>query len=209
MKKHVIYKISILIVVGSFLTSFHNHNVSSTSKTYHILFVGNSLTYSNNLPELVKKEALKKGHIVQTTMLAKPNYAIVDHWAEGKVQQLINSKKYDFVILQQGPSSQNEGKRMLVDGGKNYSLLCQKNNTTLSYFMVWPSKTYYATYDGVITNYTLAAQKNNAILCPVGKVWKDYFDKTEDYSYYSEDGFHPSLKGSEVAAQIIVKSLLN
>ena len=74
--------------------------------------------------------------------------------------------------------------------------------------MVWPSKRYYHTYDGVIKNYTNAANHVSALLCPVGKVWKAHFDKTKDYSYYGVDGFHPSLKGSKIAAEVIVKSIL-
>ncbi len=174
---------------------------------FKILFVGNSLTYYNDLPKLVKNEAEKQGISLHTEMIAKPDYAIIDHWADGKVQRLIKTKKFDYVIIQQGPSSQSEGKHMLINGGKKYSELCEKNNAKLVYFMVWPAQVYYHTFSGVISNYTYAAQLNDAILCPVGSVWKDHFDNTEDYSYYSEDGFHPSLKGSKVAAEVIVKTL--
>jgi lysophospholipase L1-like esterase len=73
--------------------------------------------------------------------------------------------------------------------------------------MVWPSLTYYSTFDGVIFSYTEAANMNNDILCPVGEVWKSHFDVTNDFSYYGTDGFHPSLEGSNVAAQIIYESL--
>ena len=173
----------------------------------HVLFVGNSLTYTNDLPELVKNIAAKKGMVIEVSMLAKPNYAIVDHWAEGEVQGLINSKRFDYVVIQQGPSSQKEGRDMLIRDGKKYARLCKKNNAQLVYFMVWPAQYYYPTFDGVITNYTAAAEVNNAILCPVGKAWKAHFDATQDFSYYGPDGFHPSLQGSTVAAQVIVERL--
>jgi hypothetical protein len=75
--------------------------------------------------------------------------------------------------------------------------------------MVWPSLHYYHTFNGVIESYTLAANATSSILCPVGEVWKSYFDETEDFSYYGPDGFHPSLKGSNVAAQVIYESLFN
>ncbi|MBG6130570.1 hypothetical protein IWQ47_002046 [Aquimarina sp. EL_43] len=174
---------------------------------YDLLFVGNSLTYSNNLPRLVTQEAKRKGIMITTTMLAKPNYAIVDHWTDKEVQRLIKTKKYDFVIVQQGPSSQTDGREMLLNSGKEYSNLCIANGAKLAYFMVWPSRIYYHTFDGVIKNYTDAAIKNKAILCPVGKVWKQHFDETNDFSYYSPDQFHPSLSGSKVAAKVIVESL--
>ncbi len=69
--------------------------------------------------------------------------------------------------------------------------------------------TYYYTFDGVIDSYRMAADINNDILCPVGEVWKSHFDETEDFLYYGSDGFHPSLAGSKVAAQVIYDSLFN
>ena len=75
--------------------------------------------------------------------------------------------------------------------------------------MVWPSKQYYHTFDNVIKNHHDVAEKYQAVLCPVGEVWKTHFDATQDFSYYGPDGFHPSQKGSESAAKIIVDSLFD
>ncbi|MEN0051114.1 MAG: SGNH/GDSL hydrolase family protein [Bacteroidota bacterium] len=174
---------------------------------YNLLFVGNSLTYFNDLPNLVEEQAASRNIIISAAMLAQGNYAIVDHWAEGKVQNLIRSRKYDYVIIQQGPSSQADGYDMLLNGGKQYADLCKANDVQLAYYMVWPSRRYYHTFNGVINNYTAAAEANDAVLCPVGKVWKDHFDKTNDFSYYGPDQFHPSVAGSKVAARVIVSSL--
>ncbi|WP_422860570.1 SGNH/GDSL hydrolase family protein [Flagellimonas sp. S174] len=176
---------------------------------YHILFIGNSLTYTNNLPELVGMEGAKNGISLGVHSIAKPNYAIVDHWSEGEVQGLINTGKYDYVIIQQGPSSQEDGYDMLVNEGKKYAEICEANGSELAYFMVWPSMNYYHTFDGVIGNYSAGARANKAILCPVGLVWKNHFEDTGDFSYYGPDGFHPSLKGSQIAAEVILSSLFN
>ena len=200
------HRITFLILVFVGTISFGQKNIDQ-KKTVSILFIGNSLTYYNNLPELVKQNAKEQDVRVKYEMVAKPNYAIVDHWAEGKVQKLITKKKFDYVILQQGPSSQNEGRQMLIDSGKDYKQLCDKTNTKLCYYMVWPSRTYYHTYDGVIKNHRDAAQLNDAILLPVGEVWKAYFDRTDNFQYYGPDGFHPSLLGSKVAARVIVEYL--
>ncbi len=174
---------------------------------YNILFVGNSLTYYNNLPLLVKTEAASRGVIVNTKMLASSNYAIVDHWADGEVQTLISSGIYDFVIIQQGPSSQQSGYDMLLNSGADYAAICEANDARLAYYMVWPAIVNYFTFDNVIANYTAAAEANNAILCPVGRRWKEHFDQTNDFSYYGSDQFHPSLQGSRIAAEVIVQSL--
>ena len=153
------------------LTDSTTHLIDSTN--INILFIGNSLTYSNDLPSLVKKEAASNGITISTKMIAYGNYAIIDHWHDGKVQEEIGTKKYDFVVIQQGPSSQAYGREVLLEYGAKFKSLCEENQTQLAFFMVWPSRTYYHTFNGVIKNYTDAATLTNSILCPVGSVWKE------------------------------------
>jgi len=172
-----------------------------------ILFVGNSLTYANNLPELVKKVGARNDIRIQTDMLAFSNYALEDHWNDGKLQSLIADGKYNYVVVQQGPSSQADGRAMLLDYGERIKTLCDKQDAKLAFYMVWPARANYHTFDGVIANYSVAASQTNSILCPVGQLWKAYFDSTQDFSYYGSDGFHPSLAGSQNAAEIIFESL--
>jgi lysophospholipase L1-like esterase len=74
--------------------------------------------------------------------------------------------------------------------------------------MVWPAQTNYKMFDGVILNHTDVASKTNALLCPVGEIWKEHFEATNDFSYYGPDQFHPSLAGSQVAAEVIYKTLI-
>ncbi|WP_242118477.1 SGNH/GDSL hydrolase family protein [Aestuariivivens sediminicola] len=196
-----------IVTVFSELHSQETSSVVDSKNDVNILFVGNSLTYTNNLPQQVKKMAKRRGVILDFEMIAFPNYAIADHWNEGKVQNLINSKSFDYVILQQGPSSQPDGRAMLLEYGKKYNALCHVNDSKLCFFMVWPSLHYYHTFEDVIKNYKDAAALNNAILLPVGQVWRDYFNKTDDFHYYDSDGFHPSKEGSYKAAEVIVAYL--
>lgn len=200
-------KIIIILTLCFNCNSSKLNDSTTSSKTISILFVGNSLTYTNNLPELVKSEAKSKGINLKTKMLALPNYALLDHWNDGIVQKEIQSKIYDYVIVQQGPSSQAFGKEILINYGKKYNNLCKVNGAQLCYFMVWPSISYYKTFDGVIKNHKEAARLNDALLIPVGEIWKSYFETTGHLDYYSEDGFHPSIKGSQIAAKTIVQYL--
>jgi len=172
-----------------------------------ILFVGNSLTYTNDLPSILKKIAKIHKKNIETDMVCYPNYAIVDHLDQGVIQQKIATNNYDYVVIQQGPSSQEEGRKMLFDSGKVLSALCEKYNSKLVYYMVWPSKRYYFTFDKVIKNHTEAAQKNNALLFPVGKLWKQYETLKNGTSLYGPDLFHPSKTGSFLAAIAMFKQL--
>lgn len=179
--------------------------VSDSAKS--ILFVGNSLTYTNDLPAILTRIGRDSGITIKTVTLAYPNYALEDHWNDGEMQKLIASGKYDFVVVQQGPSSQADGRAMLMDYGARIKALCKQHNAKLAFYMVWPAMTNFHTFDGVIKNYSDAAAATNSLLCPVGQVWKNYFLATGDYSYYGPDEFHPSQKGSESAAWIIFQTL--
>ncbi len=181
--------------------------ISINIHSQKILFVGNSLTYANGTPLILEEIGILFNKEINTKMICKPNYAIIDHLDEGIVQQEIASKKYDWVIVQQGPSSQELGKKMLIEDAEKLAKLCAKYNTKLGYLMVWPAKRHYYTFDKVMANYTEAATKNKAFLFPVGKYWKQYEKLPNKISLYSNDAFHPSKIGSLLTALTIFKEL--
>lgn len=181
--------------------------IFSQNNPKQFLFVGNSLTYTNNLPKIFENVAANFNETINTKSLCYPNYALEDHWEEGKLQKLINTGTYDYIIVQQGPSSQNEGKLMLIDYGKKIKALCSKKNSQLVFFMVWPSKYYANTFDGVIQNYLLASQINKALVSPAGEVWKAYELENNLENLYGVDGFHPSKTGSFLSALTLFKTI--
>ena len=176
-------------------------------KSQNILFVGNSLTYTNNMPQIIEYLGKQNGVVIKTESICLPNYAIIDHINDGNLQKLLNKKQFDYLLIQQGPSSQEEGRRMLVEDGAKMKALANKHNIKLGYFMVWPSVKYYFTFNKVIENHEVAAKKNNALLFPVGKIWKAYNANEELENLYSFDNFHPSKTGSFLAALTIFHKL--
>jgi hypothetical protein len=186
-------------------------NACSATRTddsaIRILFVGNSLTYSNNLPKIVESIGAARGKSVFSETLAFGNYAIEDHWNDGKMQKLICEGNFDFVVIQQGPSSQSDGRVMLFDYGQRFKDICSSRGTELAFFMVWPAKENYHTFSGVIRHYTDAANDTKSLLCAVGSQFKK-LGNVGDFRFYSPDNFHPSVEGSEIAAEIIYSTLV-
>lgn len=204
MRRTVHTLLSLLIGVSVWACNKKGNDQDSVK---HILFIGNSLTYANDLPSLVVTAAQKKNIDIKTEMIAYPGFALEDHWIQGTIQKRISEGHFDFVVVQQGPSSQQEGREMLLDYGARIKELCDSHSVKLAFFMVWPAYINYTNFDGVINNYRDAAESTGSLLCPVGEVWKKYISETGDLSYYGPDSFHPSLKGSEVAAAVIVDAL--
>ena len=79
-----------------------------------ILFIGNSLTYSNDLPATVCAMARSAGRQVTCESVAKPDYGLEEHWNDREARQAI-ARGWDVVVLQQGPSALPASRRMLID----------------------------------------------------------------------------------------------
>lgn len=171
------------------------------------LFVGNSLSYYNDMPAILVEIAATYDITIEADCLCKPNYALIDHWGENELSTLLAGKSYDHIMPQQGPSSQAFGRSVLLEYGPKITQLALEFKAKTAFYMVWPSKVYYPTFQGVIDNYTEAAKVSGADLFPVGQVWKDYISETGDESIYGADAFHPSPKGSFLAAWVIFRFL--
>ncbi|HET7230453.1 MAG TPA: hypothetical protein VFJ16_10660 [Longimicrobium sp.] len=67
-----------------------------------VLFIGNSLTYANDLPEMVQALALASGVTLRVGMVANPDWSLENHWNGGGARSAIR-RGWDVVVLQQGP----------------------------------------------------------------------------------------------------------
>ena len=173
----------------------------------NVLFVGNSLTYSNNMPETLEGLAKANGMDIRTQCICLPNYGLEDHVNDDLVASALKRENYDFVIFQQGPSSQGYGRESLMEYGKQLARLALENQATPAYLMVWPSMAYYQTFDGVIKNHTDAANTNQVLLIPLGLIWRRIHEQHNQYKLYGSDQFHPSSLGSLLEALVILKTL--
>lgn len=172
-----------------------------------VLFVGNSLTYTNQLPELVKELGEQDGLEIKYTSLSFPNYALEDHWNAGKLQEELDKEEYDLVIAQQGPSALPESQELLLEYCKKFRKLCDAKKTKLALYMVWPSRSRFFDLDNVIYSYTHAAKKTKSLLCPAGLAWKNAWALDSSLALYGPDNFHPGIDGSVLAALTIYAAI--
>lgn len=172
-----------------------------------ILFVGNSLTYTNDIPALVKKLGELDGINIEYKTIVGADYGLEDHLSEGTVQNALAVSKYDFVVIQQGPSALPASQINLMSVVQQYKMLCDHAKTKLAVYMVWPSKSRLFDLDQVIYSYSNAAKKNDVIVCPAGLAWKKTWAMDSSISLYGPDGFHPDTIGSLLSAMVIYGTL--
>ena len=67
-----------------------------------VLFVGNSLTHTNDLPAVVATLARGLGTELEYETIAPGGTSLEDHWNAGRVPAELSSGDWDAVVMQQG-----------------------------------------------------------------------------------------------------------
>ncbi|HVG22451.1 MAG TPA: hypothetical protein VNI02_25655, partial [Blastocatellia bacterium] len=153
-----------------------------------VLFVGNSLTYANDLPGIVQAlaESAGKGRLVYE-MVAFPNYSLEDHWKSGDARRAIAAARWNFVVLQQGPSALAESRALLVEYARRFAGEIRSRGAEPALYMVWPSQSRLKDFDGVRDSYARAAEEVDGTLLPAGEAWRAAWRRRPELALYSPD----------------------
>lgn len=166
-----------------------------------VLFIGNSLTYFNNLPRSLSSMALTAGDTIQVEMIAKPNYALIDHitYNSGAVAA-ISRGGWDVVVLQQGPTTQPVNRDSLVLWTRMFDSIIRPTGARTALFMVWPQGASVQGFEAVRRAYQDAADAVNGLFLPAGLAWQAALERDGTLALYGPDNFHPTPLGSYLAA---------
>jgi len=170
----------------------------------HILFIGNSLSYVNDLPAIVESLAdSAREPLLETRMVAKPDYSLEDHWNDGDAMAGITSGGWNVVVLQQGPSSLETSRALLLQYTRLFADAITKNGARPALYQVWPTSDRPMDFARANESYRLAASAVNGILFPVGEAWVAAQRIDPATPLYAFDGLHPSVEGSYLAALVM------
>ena len=184
----------------------------------NVLFIGNSYTEVNNLPQMVADIAASMGdelHYQSNT----PGGCTFQQHCHNQSMTLIQQGGWDCVVLQEQsqlpsfPQQQVENEvfpyaQQLVDAVYQYNPCAEP-----MFYMTWGRRDgdqqnaqYFpvlGTYEGMDSmlclRYTYMADTCDASLSPVGRVW-NHLRHTSEINLYQADGSHPSLAGTYAAA---------
>jgi len=174
---------------------------------HRVLFIGNSLTYVNDLPRTLADLAASVGDTIKTAMVANPDYALEDHIADGNGPKAIALGGWEFVVLQQGPSSLEENRQNLITVTQYYDGLIKRVGGRTALYMVWPSTEFIGSFPRVAGSYFYAAQAVRGVFMGAGLAWQAAWEVDATIPLYGGDGFHPSPLGTYVAALVMYERI--
>jgi len=173
-----------------------------------VLFIGNSLTYTNDLPGIVQSLADSAGgDSLDVRIWSEPNFALIDHWAVGQAQLIIASRPWDFVVLQQGPTSVEINRDTLRLATKLFAPSITKAGAKAVLFSAWPTIDRRQDFARAIESARLAAGDVGGLMAPVAAAWLTILTDNPTIQLYDPDGLHPSVTGSYLSALVIYSTI--
>jgi hypothetical protein len=170
-----------------------------------VLFVGNSLTYTNDLPGMVARVALAADDSVSVGMAAGPNLAVIDH-TNGATDAVarIDGGNWGFVLLQQGPTPAGICRDTLVIATLRFAPHVRGAGGRVVLFLPWTARGSTGTLAAAAAeSATLAARAAGGVTVPVGLAWQLALESDPALPLYGPDGYHPAPAGTLLAALTI------
>lgn len=172
-----------------------------------VLFIGNSLTAFNDLPRLVEQLTERDRRRIRATVVTRNDFSLEDHWNQGDAVRAITRGGWAFVVLQQGPSALPASRVQLRASTKKFDEVIKKVGGRTALYMVWPSEARARDFDAVRESYAIAAADVGGVFIPAGEAWRAAWRRQPGTTLYATDRFHPTAKGSLLAAMVIAQVL--
>ncbi len=177
---------------------------------HNVLFVGNSLTYQNDLPGMVAALARAGGVALQSGSLALPNHALIDYLIDGSLQPIIaNGARggWKYIVMQQGPTTVPICRDTLVLAVQEIDRLGKLGNAKSVVMMAWPAQARAADFPKVHESAQMAAVTVGAQFAPAGDAWQLARAGDPTLTLYGPDGYHPAPLGTFLTALVLYEQL--
>ncbi|MFY7707939.1 MAG: PKD domain-containing protein [Flavobacteriales bacterium] len=197
--------------------------------TLHVLFIGNSYTSANNLPQLVQNLSTSAGKTLNIDSNMPGGYLISSHLNDATTLSKISQGNWDYVILQeqsQIPTIDYYRYNDMYPAMTDLKSVIEQYNpcAKIITYMTWgrrfggqqcdPSGTYcspvFANFnhmqDSLTSAYLEISEQLNIQCAPVGVTWQNILNDTT-LVLHSGDNSHPNIDGSYVAALTIFSSI--
>jgi hypothetical protein len=185
-----------------------------------VLFIGNSYTYFNNLPEMLERlsEAPSSPRPLRATMIAEGGATLQHHWEGGKAVEAIRRGGWDYVVLQEQSTL---GMTFLVNGSmritdspsfRRHARLfddeIRKVGARTLLFLTWARKGMEEREQNALTYaYASLGREMKSVVAPAGIAWQSARKAKPELELYVDDGSHPAPAGSYLAACVLYATI--
>ena len=173
-----------------------------------VLFLGNSHTFFNDMPELFARfvEATT-GEKPEVTMLAYSGRDLDWHRREYfSLRFNLMHGGYDYCIIQQAAHPYPPIEQTLETGADIIDL-CHRCGVKPVVYMTWAEKRFPENQQKMIDTCEKLAGENDALLAPIGRVWQAVQTARPEIELYHTDGEHAGPYGDFLIASTLCRTI--
>ncbi|PID28848.1 MAG: hypothetical protein CSB55_03600 [Candidatus Cloacimonadota bacterium] len=187
-----------------------------------ILFIGNSITYFNQMPQVFEQIADSKNDSVSVTVYAPGGTGIVHHCEDPQVYEYFRQGNWHYIVIQPGsgespgysyePEITLERINVLLDSIYVYNPCVQVLFYEISYG-VWGNSeenvaSFIETMDLILNNFTYWADETRLFFAPVGEAFRaSWLNDLDTMLWGSTGDIHPNAKGSYLASCVFYNAV--
>lgn len=206
---------------------------SRATAPLRVLFVGNSYTFGNDVPWMVRGLAAAEPgeRPLEVDAVVVGGARLGDHVASGAVEEKLVSGRFDVVVLQEQSQLPLLDRAGFHAGARELHALAQKAGARVVLFCTWARRDHPEQRVGLEEAYVAIAAELGATVAPVGRAFERYAAPSAREkapakrplrpreegqiaaapvarpSLYVEDGSHATPIGSYLAAALLLEAI--
>lgn len=200
-----------------------------SATTRKVLFIGNSFTYTENMPNMVQQLANSMGDTLIFDQNTPGGYTFQNHSTDATTIAKIFSQHWDIVVLQEQSQIPAFSPAQVqtdcfpyafkLDSMVHANYACSQT----MFLMTWgykigdtsncafyaPICTYAGMQESLRESYMQMGLNYSASVAPVGMAWKMTRDTFPAFELYNADQKHPSIYGAYLEACVMYASIFH
>ena len=191
------------VILANQIMDFSINDISKDSTKKKVLMIGNSFTFYWNLPQVLERMFLSKGHNIDVDQITIGGSNLSDHWHRHNIENY-PIKEYDFVVFNDHSTnplinidSCAKYLKFFSDYSNQYAVKPLIYGTWEYPFLEKMSKQKAQNTMDILDS---LASLNHAIYIPVGDAFKKIQKNHPEFNLFMDDKKHPSPNATYLAA---------
>lgn len=166
-----------------------------------VLFLGNSHTYYNDMPQIFAEMCRERGKDVEVVMQAHPGVTYGWHLKQHtELRFALIHGGFDYIVMQQAAHSPCPAKEETIADAKQIIAMARENGVVPIQTMPWAEKRDPAHQEEMYDIYRTLNKETGVKLTVAGNVFEEVFCHYPEIDMYWRDGEHASPYGSYTVA---------
>jgi len=178
------------------------NGTAQQNDTLSVLFIGNSLTFYHDLPEMIAKLVQASGErpALFVKMVTIGGASLEMHWEKGMALKEINSELWDYVVLQDQSSNPVRNPENFNNYVRKFNAEIKKRGGRTLLYLTAAYRNRPEMQELLNNAFFKIAQELNIDIAPVGIASRNALDEKSDFVFHLPDKIHPNLTGAYLTA---------